>query len=203
MPESAAQSAISSRSRKSPAPKSLSLRSENTGMATPEPCHHRSRPRKQSSSDWVACCISRLYPSSHAVTSPVVLSRTMNLYSAPITAFAGRLISQYGNEESFIGRALTVSQLPNAGLEPANAISSEGNTTGASTRTRNSPWSGGGSGADGSVRRKIQSVKADDRNGLIVLLTMMYHCFVIRILMRRMICTPDSLPDILKFRCRS
>ena len=160
-----AQSAISFRSLNSPTPQLFSLRSENTGIATPAPRHISSFDVRQRRPLIMADCesrngIMRLLPPSYRLKLPS-RSVIMNLYSEPI-ASSGSSIFHVGAVASFICTACSTFQLPNTAEPPTIASRSSWRSVGAST-SRSIDLSAGFSIFQLPTRRRnTTSVKNDE-----------------------------------------
>ena len=170
IPVATAQSTISLRSRKSPTPKSLSLRSENTGIATPAPRHLSADDLYSSQSITTAVSLPacdgvryvRLNPLSHSTSRFVAVSMIINLYSKASGSFARSSDTVHsGNLASFIMTAFAVSQLPRASDAPMTASECPGATIGADTLNVNEPRATTGALRPALSLRLMTSVKAE------------------------------------------
>src|ERR1035437_6040190 len=166
-----AQSTIFFRSLNSPIPKPSSLRSENTGIATPVAFHEGIVRIKCSSVATVNAFLSAFSiilfgPPPHASTSSVLESTNRYLYSSGnFILVTSRAMLQVGNNDSSSFIFLFTFQLPNESWLPITAKCLSGSICGQLSRRIRFFGISEDSGSTGFLLKK-QSVNAVERKGL-------------------------------------
>ena len=126
-------------------PKQSSVRSENTGTATPAPLK-RGCVRRKVRSFWHSTIFScrphttRFSPHSISTTLPECRSYTTYLYSITWSASACIATCHSGNSQSHIATLSSVFHFPNSGIFPTIATPCVGNTCGTTMLNRTLPF---------------------------------------------------------------